>query len=273
MAAYCPKCNYKLRLRDWRPECPKCGVNVVYYGIEDRLRAEADVAEYNHAHTQPKIDRIKFSLIGHPLCIVRLVLGFLPILALMLPMGTVHYVLPYSAPVKTVNLISIISFIADKGLDFDLLTKAWKSPLIGQGMIYYTVALFGVLVLLLFTLVTFFFLVVSMSPHGHQRNTVFPVIGMVIATVAFVGYILMVRSLSAALPELFSGTVNPLCYIVVMLLFAAQIFVTVLIKKKNIQVKYTDVSELLLPYNERPSTIARLKAEAGEEAPAVAPAQ
>ena len=47
MAEYCPKCNYKLKITDWRPECPKCGVNVMYYGIEDRLREEADKAEEN----------------------------------------------------------------------------------------------------------------------------------------------------------------------------------------------------------------------------------
>lgn len=261
MAAYCPKCNYKLRLRDWRPECPNCGVNVVYYGIEDRLRAEADVAEYNHAQIQPKIDRIKFSLIGHPLCITRLVVGVLPILALLLPMGTLHYTLPYAPHNETVNLISIVMFIADKGLDLELLTKTWKSDLIGAGMIWYTVALVSLVLLILFTLVTFFLLVLSMSPKGFKRNTILPVVGMVLATVAFVAYIVMVGKLGAAVPELFSGTVNPLCYIVVILLFAAQIIVTVLIRKKNIQVKYTDVSELLLPYNERPSTIARQKSE------------
>ena len=30
------------------------------------------------------------------------------------------------------------------------------------------------------------------------------------------------------------------------------------LEKKNIQVKYKDVSEFLLPYNERPSTLAKL---------------
>ena len=36
MAEYCPKCNYKFKPTDWRPECPQCGVNVLYYGVEDR---------------------------------------------------------------------------------------------------------------------------------------------------------------------------------------------------------------------------------------------
>ena len=33
--AYCPKCNYKLRIRDYKPECPQCGVNILYYGMEE----------------------------------------------------------------------------------------------------------------------------------------------------------------------------------------------------------------------------------------------
>ena len=39
-------------------------------------------------------------------------------------------------------------------------------------------------------------------------------------------------------------------------------------KKKNIPVKYTDVEELKLPYNERPSTIEKKKAKAEAEAAA-----
>ena len=38
--ANCPKCNYKLRLRDWRPECPKCGV--VYREIKEIRMADTD---------------------------------------------------------------------------------------------------------------------------------------------------------------------------------------------------------------------------------------
>ena len=51
---------------------------------------------------------------------------------------------------------------------------------------------------------------------------------------------------------------NPAAYIVAVLLFAVIIAVNVIYKKKNIQVKYKDVSEFLLPYNERPSTLAKL---------------
>lgn len=257
MAEFCPKCNYKLKLTDWRPECPKCGVNVMYYGIEDRLRAEADAAELQHAKSQPKFDRLKFALIGHPLSIVRIVLGLLPIVATLLPSGTVHYILPFVDKTETVNLISIITFIINNGFDVDLLMKLLGSDVIGTGMIMWAVAVVSLVLMVLVTLVGFFLLTMSCGKKGFQRNIAIPTLGIIFATVSFVSYIVMVNSLTAALPGIFTGTVNPSAYIVALLLYAAIIAVNVIYKKKNIQVKYKDVSEFLLPYNERPSTIAK----------------
>ena len=257
MAEFCPKCNYKLKITDWRPECPKCGVNVMYYGIEDRLREEADKAEYNHAKSQPKYDRLKFSLIGHPLSIVRLVLGLLPIVATLLPMGTVNYVLPYLEKNASVNLISIVTFIIDNGFDVDLLLKLLGSELLGTGMIYWAVSLVSLVLMVVLTLVGFFLLTLSAAKRGIVRNITIPSIGIVLATVSFVFYNLMVSELTSALPGIFTGSVNPTAYIAAVLIFVVMIAVNVIYKKKNIQVKYKDVSEFLLPYNERPSTLAK----------------
>ncbi len=260
MAEFCPKCNYKLKITDWRPECPKCGVNVMYYGIEDRLREEADRAEYNHAKSQPKYDRLKFSLIGHPLSIVRLVLGLLPIVATLLPMGTVNYVLPYLEKHASVNLISIVMFIIDNGFDVDLILKLLGSDLLGTGMIYWAVSLVSLVLMVVLTLVGFFLLTLSAAKKGIVRNITIPSIGIVLATVSFIFYNLMISELTSALPGIFTGSVNPAAYIVAVLIFVVMIVVNVIYKKKNIQVKYKDVSEFLLPYNERPSTLAK-KAE------------
>ena len=117
--------------------------------------------------------------------------------------------------------------------------------------------------------VAYLLLTLSAAPRGIRRNIAFAIVGMVLATVSFVSFAVMVGSLNAAVPGVFHGTVIPVCYIFEMLTFAAMIAVNVIYKKKNIQVKYTDVSELLLPYNERPSTIAKKQAaNAAAEAPA-----
>ncbi|MBQ9944975.1 MAG: hypothetical protein IJO68_00450 [Clostridia bacterium] len=261
MAEYCPKCNYKLKITDWRPECPKCGVNVMYYGIEDRLREEADAAELQHAKSQPKFDRLKFSLIGHPISIVRLVLGLLPIVATLLPMGTVNYTLPYLEKSASVNLVSIITFIIDNGFDIDLILKLFGSELVGTGMILWAVSLVCLVLMVVLTLVGFFLLTLSAAKRGIQRNIAFPVVGIVLSTAALICFNLMISNLTAALPGIFTGSVNPLAYIVNVLIFVVMIVVNIIYKKKNIQVKYKDVSEFLLPYNERPSTLAKKAAE------------
>ncbi len=262
MAEYCPKCNYKLRIRDWRPECPMCGVNVMYYGNEERLRKEADAAEYRHALTQPKYDRLKFSLIGHPLSVVRLVLGLMPIAAMIIPSGKLNFTLPFAEHSETVGLISVVKFIIDKGLDFDLLKALCGTELLGSAMVCWTLAVVGMLGVAVTSLIGWLMLTLSCSPGGFRRNIAFPVIGAVFATVSFSSYAVMVSKLNAAVPDVFSGTVMPWAYILVLVLYAAMIAVNVIYKKKNIQVKYKDVSELLIPYDERPSTLAKKKAEA-----------
>ncbi|MBR0508792.1 MAG: hypothetical protein IJJ85_01610 [Clostridia bacterium] len=259
MAAYCPKCNYKLRLRDWRAECPECGVNILYYGIEDRLREEADAAEYHHAIRQPKYDRLKFSLIGHKLSIVRLAIGLLPIAALLLPSGSIRLDLPFGVQDVTVNLISIIKFFSSNGLDFDALTALMGSRFLGSAMVAYAAALVGTLLIALIALVGWILLTLSCSPRGMRRNIGFPCAGIAAAVIAFVSYCVMVSRLNAAVPGVFAGTVLPFAFIAVVLCFAAMIAVNVIYKKKGIEVKYKDVSELLLPYNERPSTIEKQK--------------
>ena len=266
MAQYCPKCNYKLKITDWKPDCPKCGVNVLYYGIEDSLRKEADIAEHNYAKRKPKFDRLKFSLIGHPLSIVRLVLGLLPLVALLLPMGKINFVLPFGEHKATANLISIIIFFVKNGFDLDALTALFGSELLGKAIIFFSVALVSLALMALLTLVGFFLLTLSCSPRGMKRNIGFPIAGIVLATISFASYCVMVGTLNSAIPDIFTGSINPLAYIGVCAVFVAMIVVNIVYKKKNIPVKYTDVSELLLPYDQRPSTIEKKKQTVSETA-------
>ena len=64
--ATCPKCGKKLRLYHWRPECPACGVNMIYYASNERLLAETEKTEIEHAKFQPKVDRAKAAFFGSP---------------------------------------------------------------------------------------------------------------------------------------------------------------------------------------------------------------
>ena len=84
--ASCPHCGRKLRMADWRPECPGCGTNLNYYDSNQRLLDESEKAEIEHALFQPKIDRAKAAYAGSKWAILRIVLTLLPIGALFLPL-------------------------------------------------------------------------------------------------------------------------------------------------------------------------------------------
>ncbi|MFU2400317.1 MAG: hypothetical protein ACM67T_01060, partial [Clostridiales bacterium] len=119
--ANCPKCGARLKLTDWRPTCPHCGINLIYYGMEERLLEDADKAESEHAVFQKKLDRLKASFIGSPLTIVRIILSILPIGALMLPLANVSFWGPFFEKNVSVNAITIYNTVS--ALDFDALFK------------------------------------------------------------------------------------------------------------------------------------------------------
>lgn len=41
----CPKCGEKLSLLYLKPNCPKCGCDIMYYNMESRLEADAEQAQ------------------------------------------------------------------------------------------------------------------------------------------------------------------------------------------------------------------------------------
>lgn len=84
--AQCPKCAARLRLIDWKQNCPYCGANVFLYNLQERLMLDADKAEVEHYHFQRKIDRAKASFIGSKLAVARIAASVLLIGAVFLPL-------------------------------------------------------------------------------------------------------------------------------------------------------------------------------------------
>ena len=154
--ANCPKCGKKLRLYHWRPECPFCGVNMVYYNSNDRMLAETEQAEIEHAHSQPRIDRAKAAFFGSPLAIARIVLSVLPIGALFLPLG--------GTASATYNAIRIYQYIDDAGFD-SILDGAFSGNAAALSLL-----------LLLFSSVMIFVCLIclpmSLGRHGKARNLI-----------------------------------------------------------------------------------------------------
>ncbi|MCL2445770.1 MAG: hypothetical protein FWD06_03260 [Oscillospiraceae bacterium] len=95
MATYCPNpaCNLKLKLTDWKPACPKCGVNIQFYRIEERLTNEADHVELASTAFSLRLDRAKSALFSTPMAKLRMYLEiFAPLGLLGIPLA-VHAIL------------------------------------------------------------------------------------------------------------------------------------------------------------------------------------
>ena len=95
MATYCPNpaCNLRLKFTDWKPACPKCGVNIQFYRIEERLDDEADHVELASAAFNMRMNRTKSALFNGSLAKLRFHLEiFAPLGLLAIPVG-VHAIM------------------------------------------------------------------------------------------------------------------------------------------------------------------------------------
>ena len=106
--AKCPNCGRKLRLFDWKPECPGCGVNLNYFGANEKLLADSEKVEIEHAKSQPRLDRAKAATIGSKIGIIRMVLFLIPIASLFLPI----YKITVNGNVQSYNAISIYNLVS-----------------------------------------------------------------------------------------------------------------------------------------------------------------
>ena len=183
--ANCPKCGRKLTLFDWRPNCPGCGVNLVYYGLEEKLLDEADAAEAEHAKLQKKIDRLKAAFVGSKLTIIRIFLSLLPIAALLIPLCTVTFKAPFMAEKTTaVSLITLIDVFSN--LDFDALLAAIGSAALQTAFIGYAGALLCLALSLVFVIVSLIALMGACSKGGNARNFTFNGISIALAVASII---------------------------------------------------------------------------------------
>lgn len=236
--AKCPKCGRKLTLLDWRPNCPGCGVNIVYYNLDERLQDEADVAEAEHARLQKRMDRLKASFIGSKLTIARIILSVLPIAALLLPLANVNFsaAVIHGGTVNTdISLISLIDVFSN--LNFDHLFTMIGSELLGNAFIGYLIALGSLALSLVFILVSLFALMAACGPKGNIRNIILNSITIVLAVVSIFGFNMFSKGITAVFPDFFTGKISfgIFVYIAALILLLA---INIVITIKGTPVKY-----------------------------------
>lgn len=234
--AKCPKCGRRLTLLDWRPNCPGCGINLVYYGMEERLMDEADVAEAEHAKTQKRIDRLKASFVGSKLTVIRIILSVLPIAALMLPLCSVTYSGPFIEQTTTsINAISIYNLVSS--LDFDALFTMIGSDVLGTSFIGYAGALGCILLSLVMIIVSLVMLTMACGPKGNPRNITLNVITIALAVASGVFFNVFASNISAVFPEFISGSLGFGIFVYIAAL-AVLLAINIIIAVKGVEVKY-----------------------------------
>ena len=212
--ATCPKCGRKLHLYDWRPECPDCHVNMIYYKSNERLLAESEAAEIAHAKSQPSIDRAKASFFGSPFAIARIVLSLLPIGGLFLPL------LKTSGESGTINAIGVYKYISEN--DFGkIISNALSGNLI-------SISVFTLLISVVMILVCLGCTVMSLGKHGKLRNFI-------------LNLFMILNAFISAVCASFSGVgkIGVGAFVYIGLMIALMIYNFVLIDKNLLKMKKT----------------------------------
>ncbi len=241
--ANCPKCNAKLKITDWRPECPKCGVNMVYYGMEESLLKDAEKAEAEHARLQKGLDRFKASSIGGKRQIARLVLAVIPVAGLFLPLAKLALSeAPYMAAKSvSVNILTVVDFFMNL-FDVNGLLGAIGSGIVGTPFIMFAVSIVCLALSVVLGIINFGRCFCSSKVKSCKKNVVVSTLAIVMLIGSCVTFSMFASGINAVFPSMVSGGVG-FGIFVTMALHIPVIVVNILCVKNPIVVKYTELPD------------------------------
>ena len=171
----CPKCNEKLSPLYMKQNCPKCGTNLVYYDLDNRLKADHEKAMREQEAVERVLNNIKTSAFGGALQITRFVLMFSPLAWMCLPMYTQLNTETFET--TNISLITLIKSIiatvgnADNGaMTFDM----WLSD-----KAYFCILLL-IACIIIFSLADIISSLFSIGKKALKRNMIFHIINFVV---------------------------------------------------------------------------------------------
>lgn len=171
----CPKCDKKLKPFYMKQTCPHCGVNLLYYKIDEQLEADAKKAEKETTAVKNFLLTLKKSSIDSPLLIIRLILFFTPLASMCLPM--------FWAGHKNVSLITFIMSIINHGFDIAGMAKDLS----------YLFAVLSIIMVIVLSLAVIINSLFSCTKNGFKRNIIFSLVN----TAVFGGLSIAVCALGA----------------------------------------------------------------------------
>ena len=180
MAAKCPECGHTLKIWNIKAECPKCGTNIPNYQWEKRLNDDADFAEHAFAKMHYKTNNFKSSVAGSKLRIVRLVMTFAPLIALVLPLYNFTLSLPFR---QSNESVSFLTFVLNYLLKVDIgsVLKLVGGEVLGDATLKAVIACVLLLVAVVCGVLNFFVLLIA----GIKLKYMFNIILNVISTLSW----------------------------------------------------------------------------------------
>lgn len=193
MAAKCPECGRTLKAWNIKAECPYCGTNIPNYKWEERLEEDSDTAENAFAKFHYKLANFKSAVVGSKLRIVRLVLTFAPLIALVLPLFKFTMNLPFYTGEKTVSFLSLI---LDYLLKYDIgsVIKLMGGEVLGNAVLMVVIACVLLLLSVVCGVLNFFVLLISGIKMRYMFNVILNAISAVCFGTASVFFVLFTNS-------------------------------------------------------------------------------
>ncbi|MBR5203365.1 MAG: hypothetical protein IKW45_08875 [Clostridia bacterium] len=169
MAAKCPQCGHTLKIWNAKAECPECGTNIPNYQWEKRLNDDADFAEHAFAKMHYKTANFKSATAGSKLRIVRLVMTFAPLIALVLPLYNFTLTLPFR---ESSESVSFLTFILNYLLKVDIgsVLKLIGGEVVGDAALKVVIACALLLVAVVCGVSNFFVLLISGIKLRYRLN-------------------------------------------------------------------------------------------------------
>ena len=169
MAAKCPECGHTHKLWNAKAECPECGINIPNYQWEKRLSEDADIAENAFAKMHYKTNNFKSAVAGSKLRIIRLVMTFAPLIALVLPLYDFTLSLPFR---HTEESVSFLTFILNYLLKVDIgsVLKLLGGEVLGDAALKVVIACVLLLVAVVCGVLNFFVLLISGIKMRYRLN-------------------------------------------------------------------------------------------------------
>lgn len=180
MATKCPNCGHTLKIWNVKAECPECGANIPNHQWEERLEQDSDTAERTFAQLHYKVANFKSAVAGSKLRIVRLVMTFAPLIALVLPLYNFKISMPFYEETQSV---SFLTFILDYLLKTDIgsVLKLIGGEVLGDAVLMVVIACVLLLVAVVCGVLNFFVLLIA----GIKLKYMFNIILNVLSTLCW----------------------------------------------------------------------------------------